>query len=302
MSNPIRHHHVPQTYLKNFSFKKKEQFKIYTFDRNSKKIFEANVLDVAVEKNFYTVKKCKDNYAWENFYAQSIEPIMGNVISKIIGMAGNCLIQENTHILDNEVKSELAIIMVSQLLRGKQGREFEQKIFDDVAPEIIHDVKSKFIGKGNDELDVALENYKISEDIFKISAMQATLDIERLDRISSFIFHRCWVVYKIIGKREFVTSDNPVMFMNGSSLDVTPFHNGIADNKTIVFFPISPKLMIGVYAYDFYLGALNSCEGCLLFIDSEKDKRFIVNANQKQSEQCHRQAFSHSQETLKELF
>ena len=56
MSNPIRHHHVPQTYLKNFSFKKKEQFKIYTFDRNSKKIFEANVLDVAVEKNFYTVK------------------------------------------------------------------------------------------------------------------------------------------------------------------------------------------------------------------------------------------------------
>lgn len=221
MSNPIRHHHVPQTYLKNFSFMKKEQFKIYTFDKNSKKIFEANVLDVAVEKNFYTLKKCKDNYAWENFYAQSIEPIMGNVISKMIRMAENCLIQDNTHILDNEIKSKLAIIMVCQLLRGKQGREFVQRIFDEVAPEIIHDVKSKFIGKGNNQLDATLENYEISEDIFKISAMQATLDIERLNRISSIIFHRCWVVYKIIGKEEFITSDNPVMFMNGSSLEVS---------------------------------------------------------------------------------
>ena len=59
MPNPIRHHHVPQTYLKNFSFKKKKQYKIFTLDKFSKKIFEANIDDVAVEKNFYTVKKIK---------------------------------------------------------------------------------------------------------------------------------------------------------------------------------------------------------------------------------------------------
>lgn len=76
MPNPIRHHHVPQTYLKNFSFKKKKQYKIFTLDKFSKKIFEANIDDVAVEKNFYTVKKNKDNYIWENFYATWI---LGNV-------------------------------------------------------------------------------------------------------------------------------------------------------------------------------------------------------------------------------
>lgn len=43
-------------------------------------------------------------------------------------------------------------------------------------PSIIDEAKSKFTGKGNDELDKILETYKISEDIFKLSAMQVTLD------------------------------------------------------------------------------------------------------------------------------
>lgn len=59
MPNPIRHHHVPQTYLKNFSFKKKKQYKIFTLDKFSKKIFEANIDDVAVEKTFIQLKKIK---------------------------------------------------------------------------------------------------------------------------------------------------------------------------------------------------------------------------------------------------
>lgn len=301
MNNPIRHHHVPQTYLKNFSFRKKEQLKIYTLDRNTKKVFEANVTDVAVEKNFYTVKKFTDNYAWENFYAQSIEPMMGNVIAKIIAMTENCLIQNNIQILDDEVKSKLSIIIVCQLLRGKHGRDFTQKIFEDIAPEIIHNTKNEFCGKGNDELDAILRDYQISEDIFKASAMQATLNIDEIIKFSSYIFHRYWVIYKIIGKKEFATSDNPVMFINSESLDVTPFHNGLADNRTVIFFPISPKLMIGIYSYNFCLGTLNEYDNHLIFVNSEKEKNFIVNANKKQLEQCYRQTFSTSPELLKEL-
>ena len=41
MSNPIRQHHVPQTYLKNFSYVKKEKFKLFFFVKETKKIFEA---------------------------------------------------------------------------------------------------------------------------------------------------------------------------------------------------------------------------------------------------------------------
>lgn len=62
-------------------------------DKFSKKIFEANIDDVAVEKNFYTVKKNKDNYIWENFYAKNIEPMMGKMISEMIKVSQSCLIR-----------------------------------------------------------------------------------------------------------------------------------------------------------------------------------------------------------------
>lgn len=302
MTNPVRQHHVPQTYLKKFSFRRKTQFKIYTLDKITKKVFEANITDVAVEKNFYTINNSNDNYVWEKFYAQRIEPMMEDTISKVIKLTGNFLIQNNTHVLNNELKSKLADTMVYQLLRGKHSREIQEKILKDVAPGIIDEAKSIFVEKGNDELDKILQTYQISEDIFKLSAMQATLDAERINKIASFILRRCWVIYKIIGECEFITSDNPVMFINSSSLDATPFHNGIANNKTVILFPLSPKLMISIYSDDIYFGVLNQHNGRMFLIDSKKDKRFIVNINKKQLEQSHRQVFGNSYKILDELF
>lgn len=301
MTKPIRHHHVPQTYLKNFSFKRKEQFKLYTLDKSLYKIFEANVDDVAVEKNFYTVKKLEDSYAWENFYAKYIEPMMGTTIANIIKVSESCLIKDRVDILETKLKSKLAIIMVCQLLRGKHSRKFEEKIFKEKSPEIIAEAKRKFMGKGNKQLDNILENYQISEDIFKLSAMDATISMERISKIAQVLFNRNWVVYRIIGHSEFVTSDNPVMFMDRQSFDVTPFHNGISNNNTVTFFPISPKLMIATYSYSTYWGLLNAYNEKLLFIDGKKDIRFINNLNRKQMEQCSRQVFGYSKETLEML-
>lgn len=301
MSNPIRHHHVPQTYLKNFSFKKREQFKIFAMDKFSKKIFEANVDDIAVEKNFYTVKKIEDNYAWENFYAKNIEPMMGITISNMIKVSQNCLIKDRAIILDNEQKSKLAIIMICQLLRGKHSREFERRIFEEKAPQILDEAKRRFMGKGNKEIDSILENYKIDEDMFRVSAMDATLDTERICKLAQVLFNRCWVIYRIIGNSEFVTSDNPLMFMDNQTFDVTPFHNGISNKKTVTFYPISPKLLIATYSYDVYWGILNSYDGRLMFINSEKDMRFINNVNKKQIEQCNRQAFCKTKDIIETL-
>ena len=298
MSDPIRHHHVPQTYLRNFSFVKKSEFKLYTYDKISKKIFEANVDDVAVEKNFYTVNNIQDIYAWENFYAQSVEPMMGTTIYDIIKISESCLIRDKVQILTDELKAKFSVIMVYQLLRSKHSREFEHKIFEEKAPQILSEAKNKFMGKGNQKIDMLLENYQISEDMFKLTAMEATLDITKINMFAQALFNRCWVVYRIIGKNEFVTSDNPVMFMNNQSFDVTPFHNGIADNRTVIFYPISSKLMIVLYDYNSLLGLLNSYDCKLLFIDSTKDNRFINNVNRKQIEQCYRQVFCKKKSVL----
>lgn len=301
MSNPIRQHYVPQTYLKNFSFRKKEQFKVFTLDKISKKIFEANIDDVAVEKNFYTVKKIEDNYAWEKFYAENIEPMMRSVISYTIQTSQNCLIQDRVNILDDELQKKLAIIMMCQLLRGKHSRNYERKIFEEKAPLILDETKRRFMGKGNKEFDKILENYQIDEDIFKRSAMDATLNIEMFCRITQELLNRCWVIYRIVGSNEFVTSDNPFMFMDNQTLNVTPFHNGISNAKTVTFYPISPKLLIATYSYEIYGGFFNSCDGKLIFINSENDMRFVNNINKKQLEQCNRQVFCKTKDIIQKL-
>ena len=301
MSNPIRHHHVPQTYLKNFSYKKKEQFKFFALDKETQKIFETSIEDVAVEKNFYTVEKLKDNYAWEKFYSKNIEPMMKEEISKVILTSQNCLIQDRVKILDNEQQIKLAMIMVCQLLRGKHSREFQHKIFEEKAPLILEETKKKFMGKGNKELDKALENYQITDDIFKMTSMEAIFNIEMLCRIIQELLNRCWVVYRIIGNNEFITSDNPFMFIDNQTFNVTPFHNGISNVRTVTFYPISPKLVIATYSPEVLGGLLNTYDGRLIVINSENDMRFVDNINKKQLEQCYRQVFCKTKDNIQKL-
>lgn len=298
MSNPIRHHHVPQTYLKNFSFRKKDQFEIYTLDKISGNVFKANINNVAVEKDFYTVKELDDNYAWEKFYAETIEPEMGVIIPDIIKVSESCLINDKVKVLNNEQKSILSRIIVCQLLRGKNCREFGHEIFKEKSSLILADAKNKFMGKGNKKVDAILENFQFTEDMFKSVVMQSILSLEETERIARVLFNHCWVIYRIIGNKEFVTSDNPVMFMDSQTLNVTPFHNGASDNKTVIFYPISPKLLITLYSYNMFFEMLNSYDGNLLFI-RDKDKHFIDNVNKKQIEQCNRQAFCRTKEFLK---
>lgn len=301
MSNPIRHHHVPQTYLKNFSYRKKEKFKLFALDKETQKIFETSIEDVAVEKNFYTVKKLEDNYAWEKFYSKNIEPMMKEEISKVILTSQNCLIQDRAKILDNEQQIKLAVIMMCQLLRGKHSREFQHKIFEEKAPLILEETKKKFMGKGNKELDESLEKYQITEDMFKMTSMDAIFNIEMFCRITQELLNRCWVVYRIIGNNEFITSDNPFMFIDNQTLNVTPFHNGISNVRTVTFYPISPKLVIATYSPEVLGGLLNTYDGRLIFINSENDMRFVDNINKKQLEQCYRQVFCKTKDNIQKL-
>lgn len=55
--------------------------------------------------------------------------------------------------------------------------------------------------------------------MIKLSAMDATVDINRICGIAEELLNRCWMVYRINGKSEFVTSDNPIMFMDGQTFN-----------------------------------------------------------------------------------
>lgn len=68
MREPKKQHYVPQTYLKNFATGKKNK-SLYVLSASPRKIYSSQVEDTAAERNFYTVKRLKNKYIWENTYA-----------------------------------------------------------------------------------------------------------------------------------------------------------------------------------------------------------------------------------------
>lgn len=301
MNNPIRQHLVPKLYLKNFAFQKKDQYKVYTLDKKTKKIFEANIDDIAVEKHFYTVDKLENKYFWETCYAEKIEPIMGATIQQVIKKSNLCVLQNHAHLLTDDLKSKLAFIMVFQILRGQHTRKYEETLFENLAPQILADIKERFTATWNEALDKKLEIFQFSEDLFKLLVMDVSLNWDRISQYAEVLFMRSWLLYKIIDDTEFITSDEPVLIMNRNSLDTTPFKNGIAKNSTVVFYPLSSKLLIALYSPDTLFGELQNYDGTLTYIDGDKERKFIQTINKKQLEHSYRQVYSCSKNGIEIL-
>ena len=301
MNNPIRQHLVPKLYLKNFAFQKKDQYKVYTLDKKTKKIFEANIYDIAVEKHFYTVDKLENKYFWETCYAEKIEPIMGATIQQVIKKSNLCVLQNHAHLLTDDLKSKLAFIMVFQILRGQHTRKYEETLFENLAPQILADIKERFTATWNEALDKKLEIFQFSEDLFKLLVMDVSLNWDRISQYAEVLFMRSWLLYKIIDDTEFITSDEPVLIMNRNSLDTTPFKNGIAKNSTVVFYPLSSKLLIALYSPDTLFGELQNYDGTLTYIDGDKERKFIQTINKKQLEHSYRQVYSCSKNGIEIL-
>jgi hypothetical protein len=300
MNEPKKQHYLPQTYLRKFSFTVSLAQKIFVLHKDKSKIFCTNIRDTASERHFYTVKKTNDQYLWENTYAKEIEPLMSNILSCIISQCENELIQDHAFVLTSEMKKQLSISMICQLLRGKHSREFERNIYAEVVPSVIKDVRERFapIDESKEKiLRAAIEE----EDYFKLASMQATFDAKRLENYTNILLRKHFLVFRIIGNAEFITSDNPVMFLDSLSLSAKPFTNGLAQNTTVVYFPVSPKLLIAAYDPNLYFGTLSEYDAKLIFLDGCKEQSFIKMQNQKQYEQCFNQVYARSKEVLEVL-
>ena len=98
-----------------------------------------------------------------------------------------------------------------------------------------------------------------------------------------------------------MTSDNPVMFLNSYTTDPRPFVNGLLKKKTIVYYPISSKVLVCVVHPDTYCQKYMHMDRCLFHLNENQDKEFIVFINRKQREQCHDQVYASKKASLDEL-
>lgn len=292
--NPIRQHHVPQVYLRNFCNESKA---IAVMDKINQRIFSTGIRAVGAENDFYTLEKMDDPYCWEHVYANGVEPQMGELIPKIISQ-GNLLVRNGAIIINDLEKVQLAAIMVMQLLRGKQSRNYERRLYQSYLPKTLKKTKEVF-GPLNEKQKALLHAYENDDYYFKRTSMDLALDSKRITQYTETICNHDFFFYRIQGGLEFITSDNPVMLVNSVTGNARPFANGLLKVSTAVYYPLSPKLLLCVLHPEFSPGAFWGKNCCIVDLDSNREILFISRINQKQIEQCSQHAFARSEDVLK---
>lgn len=295
-NNPIHQHHVPQVYLKNFC---SQDGRLAVLNSDTGKIFSAGTSVIGAEKNFYTLDKLDDPYYWEKFYAKGIEPLMGELLPQIISR-GNVLVRTGHCIISPEEKLQLALILVMQMLRGKQSRKYEEDLFVKLLPDVTEEAKEKF-GPLSDQQAEFLDAFRTDTNYFKQISMDVTLDMDRIIQYTNAIRWHTFVFYHICGNMEFVTSDNPFMLVNSQTLSAVPFSNGLLQESTRGYYPLSPKLLLCIIHPSAFFGALSDNDGRLFHLNSDSERVFINTINDKQKEQCYNQVYARNTKSLGNL-
>ncbi len=295
-NNPIKQHYVPQVYLRNFCG---SNGALAVLNKNTGKKFYTGTAGVGFEKNFYTLEKLEDPYCWEKAYAKTIEPLMKELLSKIVSKT-SMLVRNGYCIINNKEKMQLAFVMVMQLLRGKQSRQYEEQLFKELLPSINAMAKENF-GPLTSYQQECLSIVESDPYYLKKIAMELTIDPDRIRKYTTIIGWHKFIFLHLCGEQEFVTSDNPVMFLNSETADPKPFANGILKKKTVIYYPISSKLLLFVIHPDYYFQKYAEMDGCLYHLDENKEQHFINFINHKQSEQSYNQVYASKLKTLDKL-
>lgn len=301
MANTKRQHTVPRTYLELFANRRKDQFYIYTFDKKINKLFEDNIVKVAVEKDIYTLKMNQNEMAWEEFYSNQIEPRYQNSVHMLVKQAESTILMNRADIITYQMKIELAIIIMYQLFRCKKTIKITQAFADGILPEVLEDAKEKYGNSGDVEKDEFVRNFYPSQDFLKSIYADVLTNPNRIVNYSKLIANRCWVLYRIIGEKEFVTSDNPVTI--GSLINEALESSQLAflRHRSVLYYPLSPKLLIAVYDHNIWFGAIENNSNCIIDLKVKSESSFIDSINHLFIQQSNRQTFSKSIDTLQTI-
>ena len=301
MSEPIRQHYVPRLYLKKFAFADKKGYYVYALRKSENKIIKVNINNVAVENNFYTVEKFQDKYSWEKLYANNIEPSLKELLDDVIEKCESNVLRNDAVVIDEEQKIQFAIHIVYQLMRSIVFRKKEEEIYETHKPLVMSKVKEHFPEIKGCELKRKIEECFENEDFFKTIAYDVTFDTKRIGRFAEIIFRKAWIFYVLDGNRQFVTSDNPVMFIDSNTLDPTPFRNGLVKKDTVIYFPISKKIMLAIYSNQKYFGLMNNMDRQRRILSCRAERKYIDTVNLLQYQQCNEFAISYSESELKKI-
>jgi hypothetical protein len=250
---------VPKTYLKQWA--------------NNNKIYEYNLLvphekypkwkSVSISRTssldslylYYNEGEITDEM--EDFFSSEFEMQYSSFIDKI----------NSYSILDENDKEYISKLVASQYLRTLKGFYRIQKIVIDTFPDIVENLilsmEQEFKTTGTLRVDnkskPEYDNFiPLKVDIQKLSEEKSGLNIQTIAGKSLWLFgikhfltstyktlnKISWCIYDAPNNFEWVTSDDPVIFLNYFNKNNYNFDGAWGVNNTDIIFPLSPTKLL----------------------------------------------------------
>lgn len=246
-----KQHIVSQSYLNRFGRKNNKGRYIIGTRLNPKAnntpiLFEENVDSVGYIKNYYDVNGLDNKKFWEQYFSKQIDSLcgqpLGNIIAKITISASN------EKIISYKEKTILARIIISQSIKVP---EFIDTLTNEMTG-LIEKSKHEIIDEHpqwNKEIIQLIDKLDFTENARKGLLLEIMFNENRFKKFVDILVDKTWLIFynNKADRMPFVTSDNPVIAINPFTKQKGVYTNGIGSNSTIIFYPLSPHIAVGIY-------------------------------------------------------
>ncbi|WET00961.1 DUF4238 domain-containing protein [Flavobacterium sp. YJ01] len=238
-----RQHYVPRTYLQRFSRQEGQEYFISVLPNSSvdkSKIFEVNIKNIALEKDFYTMPGETDSQkmAIEKFYAEEFEQHYSSIYEILVDPQKTEITNEERELIISTVitmyyrttkwvnasKSLMSRVFYQMFHLCKQtGKDYFT--FEGERVSIAGKTLEQFTKEFNDERQphMILTQLEVAFKLISVRLQSDSLTVVKLDEESL----------------EFVVSDNPVIAGGLNESRFSPF-----DPSNLFYLPLDPKHML----------------------------------------------------------
>lgn len=241
MSTPKRHHYVPQTYLRKFCTPPGTSETIHFLDNTKSQtgdIHSISINKICIERHLYRLNiDTADPQLIEKFYAENIDA----KYNEIFDVLTNDGIEE----LTKEQRESIIEYLVTQLYRSPKWKNFHTEVINRVLEKMYfmcQQMGSETFSFEGEQISINGKSLEQLQNEWHTNAKNGIL-LTQLDVANKLIAHRISsdsiMVSKLEDDREFITSDNPVIYYNPDVEHQMPFHPA-----NILQMPLSPKHMV----------------------------------------------------------
>jgi uncharacterized protein DUF4238 len=229
MSEPRKHHSVPQFLIRGFAKKKGKVWQTHVFDKRDDWVFVAPTEDIMAGRDFNALKTETGVISLEGYIAQ-IEDVAAPIVRRLVEA-------ETASILSKSDRENISIFVALQLIRGTGHRA---QYLD-----IARQFREVLIKRGMPADD---PSFAIPDDgIIKAEALRQI--VTAVPMYATHLHTKDMVIFKAAPDHDFILGDNPIAMDNHKEFGFKG-NLGLAVEGVEIYLPLTSKLTLGLWAND----------------------------------------------------